>query len=153
MPMLSSLNTFVKICQSRQVFLYDLAMQMKQVQADLDSMYINDDTAYTDVAFHAMHDLLAANDESFCVWELDEDLQEEVLCVHLEVEGLPTTYQMTAKPARTGQRGRPSRRPDPVTRQLLNEVTDRVKKQATQIAQAVLDDMADRFPTVEQLEC
>eukprot|EP00955_Chlamydomonas_euryale_P061175 357930-Chlamydomonas_euryale.AAC.10 len=30
MPMLSSLNTIVKICQSRQVFLYDLAMQMRR---------------------------------------------------------------------------------------------------------------------------
>jgi hypothetical protein len=59
---------------------------------------------------------------------------------------------MCGKPPATGQRGRPFNRPRPVTQELLDSITAHVKSECTRAAQLVLQELRDRFPTVELLD-
>ena len=72
-PLLEKLNCFVKLCQSRQVFLADLADATTALIEDLDNMYVNEETAFTGEGFEAYTELLAADDDSMLVWEEQDD--------------------------------------------------------------------------------
>jgi hypothetical protein len=151
-PLLEKLNCFVKLCQSRrQVFLADLAdattaLIEPQSRQDLDNMYVNEETAFTGEGFEAYTELLAADDDSMLVWEEQDDgegPEPEVLKIKA-TDG--DDFDLSARPATTGQRGRPSRQALPVTRAALEIVKQRLQKQATEVAKEAIDELKKRFP-------
>ena len=152
-PLLEKLNCFVKLCQSRQVFLADLADATTALIEDLDNMYVNEETAFTGEGFEAYTELLAADDDSMLVWEEQDDgegPEPEVLKIKA-TDG--DDFDLSARPATTGQRGRPSRQALPVTRAALEIVKQRLQKQATEVAKEAIDELKKRFPSVAKLQC
>ena len=63
--------------------------------------------------------------------------------------GVPQLYQLQVVPQKSGKQGRPQRQPVPVTEERLKDTKNAVRKAVTSAAEALVEQMEDRFPTTK----
>eukprot|EP00798_Chlamydomonas_sp_ICE-L_P013135 gene13135-3458_t len=149
LPLLRELNTFIKLCQLRGVFVMDLLASLKRAERRIREMYINPSTKYSSVSNPAMvpFNTLIKGPEDDSSSRLFWD-EQELLKVRL-ADGL--THQMEGLPRYTGP-GRPHNRPQDVTKVMFDTSVKYVKTQLTKAAGDLLVELRHRFPEEAMLQ-
>ena len=145
MPALVSLDMFVKLCQSRTLYVGELAKALQSLKARLREMYITPGTCYTTMEFGDYRELQVVGEGG---WVLDPDHAEDgEERLGLDCGG-GDWYPFTADPP-------PKKRdptPLPLTPARLAEVVASVQKDVSAAITELLDELEIRFPPNELLE-
>ncbi|KAG1655824.1 hypothetical protein FOA52_008387 [Chlamydomonas sp. UWO 241] len=105
---------------------------------NLIEMYLGE-KAFTGFSFAELEELLVAGEHSMLEWEERAD-GERVLCLKASKDVGEETYELVSIPPATGQRGRPSRRDMPITKEQLDVVMGRLKGQAAAVVKSLLSE-------------
>jgi hypothetical protein len=143
LPLLGALNTFVKACQQRHVFIGDLSKGVAALKDSVLSMYTGN-SAFKGVQFKAWTTLLDIGKAgSILSWDDDERLI-------LVIDGEP--FGLTAVAPKTGRAGRPATTVTSVDAALFSGTLQSVRSTMSAAARSVVRELNERYPTSANMD-
>jgi len=147
MPVLVCVDMFIKLCQSRELYIGELAGALKRLTDRLCEMYLNSATNYKTVEFAKYKELIPLNGNiGGTCWEYEGDGEEELI-------GLVCGGQFhlfTATPTCSGRGGRVSARSSALsvglTPSLLTDVIASVEASVSEAVKVLVGELHARFP-------
>lgn len=144
LPLLTLLNSFLKACQARHVFVNDLSDTLSSTRSALRSMFIAKDTRFKGAGFSKWSEVSKIRDTNSPLrWG------EENLVMHVDGE----EHTLMARAPRTGRAGRPCVLSVPISSlDQLKAVRQSVTNEMLLAADLVSQQLVQRFPPVPLME-
>ncbi|KAG1666045.1 hypothetical protein FOA52_006919 [Chlamydomonas sp. UWO 241] len=147
LPLLRTLQQFVKASQLRGVTAVELAEDIERTLKVLAELFIDPGSKFKDESFHSLNTLITDEPDGLVQWRDVDDGRELQLR-----DSAGTFHTLTARPIATGQRGRPRGLQPITTEQELADYLSRAEGYTVEAAQVVSADIKQRFPPSDHLD-